>query len=346
MWKRALDRAGVRDARLRRDYGEQRRAVRKFATAEYAAARLLLPAGMLPHVVAAVAFMHDTDDRIDRGTPEERAAALTAWDGLVRKALAEGDSDLPVLRSLAHTAEHHPALRGHVDDFMRGCAREVAWRTIADDEELRLYVREYSLPALLLTAGLLAPEDAPTRAAFTEGCHLLIRSMQRVDFLEDLAEDVRAGRPGVPADAVARHGADLTRPGPGLAALVAEQADRAAADLAAAAPLPTLVAPPYRPFVRALVGVQRLRLDAVRHAGASLSLRPSGPRPRPPPGCCSGRRCGGCGRDPRRRGRPGAGGAAGGGVLFRSRGRGVVCGLRSGGEPSAVDQATTLKEHT
>ncbi|MFJ2060020.1 squalene/phytoene synthase family protein [Streptomyces sp. NPDC087908] len=280
MWKRALDRAGVREPRLRRDYTEQRAAVRRFTTAEYMAARLLLPAALLPHVVAAVAFMHDTDDRIDRGTPDERAAALTEWDGLVRKSLAEGDSTLPalpVLRCLARTAESHPGIRAHVDDFLRGCEREVAWRTIADDEELRRYVQEYSLPALMLTAGLLAPEDAATRTAFTEGCHVLMRAMQRIDFLEDLPEDVRGGRHGIPLDALARHGADVTVPGPALGRLVEEQADRAAADLTAAAPLPSLVAPPYRPFVRALVGVQRLRLDGVRRAGASLATRTSGP---------------------------------------------------------------------
>ncbi|MFJ8650070.1 squalene/phytoene synthase family protein [Streptomyces sp. NPDC093546] len=220
MWKRALDRAGVGEARLRRDYTEQRRAVRRYRPAEYAAARLLLPAGLLPHVVAAVAFMHETDDRIDRGADDERAGALAEWDGLVRKAFAEGVSGLPVLRCLTRTAERHPDVRGHVEDFLRGCAREAAWRTIADDEELERYVREYSLPGLMLTACLLAPAEPPAREAFTAHCHVLIRAMQRLDFLEDLAEDVRAGRPGIPADAVARHGADLTRPGPELGRLV------------------------------------------------------------------------------------------------------------------------------
>ncbi|MFF7776117.1 squalene/phytoene synthase family protein [Streptomyces tanashiensis] len=277
MWKRALDRAEVREPRLRRDYTEQRRTVRRFTAAEYAAARLLLPAALLPHVVAVVAFMHDTDDRIDRGEPDERAAALAEWDGLVGKALAEGDSGLPVLRCLTRTAECHPDVLAHVDEFLRGCRREVAWRTIADDEELEEYVREYSLPALMLSACLVAPADASARAAFTRGCHLLIRGMQRMDFLEDLSEDVRAGRPGVPADAVERHGADLTRPGVPLGLLVEEQADRAAADLDPAATLVGVVDPSYRPFMRALVGVQRLRLDAVRRAGASLATRTSGP---------------------------------------------------------------------
>ncbi|APE25997.1 MULTISPECIES: squalene/phytoene synthase family protein [Streptomyces] len=277
MWKRALDRAGVREPRLRREYTAQRQAVRRFATAEYAAARLLLPAALVPHVVAAVAFMHDTDDRIDRGPVDERAAALTEWDGLVRKALAEGDSALPVLRCLVRTVECHPDVRTHVDAFLRGCEREVAWRTIADEEDLERYVEEYSLPALMLTACLLAPADTAARAAFTDGCHRLIRGMQRIDFLEDLPEDLRAGRTGVPADAVARHGADLTRPDAALGRLVQEQADRADVDLTAAASLPDVTAPSYGPFLRALIGVQRLRLDAVRHAGASLATRTSGP---------------------------------------------------------------------
>ncbi|MFI9740974.1 squalene/phytoene synthase family protein [Streptomyces sp. NPDC052494] len=277
MWKRALDRAGVGEPRLRRDYTEQRRAVRRFATAEYAAARLLLPAALVPHVVAAVAFMHDTDDRIDRGTPGERAAALAEWVGLVQKAFAEGDSELPVLRCLVRTAERHPDVRVYVDEFLRGCEREVAWQAIADEEELEQYVREYSLPALMLTACLLAPADPGARAVFTGGCHRLIHAMQRFDFLEDLSEDVRAGRPGVPADAVARHGADLTRPCAALGRLVVEQADLATIDLAAAACLTDVVEPSYQPFIRALIGVQRLRLDAVRRAGASLATRSSGP---------------------------------------------------------------------
>ncbi|MEU9298207.1 squalene/phytoene synthase family protein [Streptomyces sp. NPDC048266] len=277
MWKRALDRAGVSERRLRRDYTDQRRQVRRYRTAEYAAARLLLPAALLPHVVAAVAFMHDTDDRIDRGAPQERAAALAEWDALVRKAFDEGDSGLPALRCLVHTAAQHPDVRAYVDQFLQGCEREVAWRSIADDEELGEYVREYCLPALMLTACLLAPADASARAAFVDGCHRLIRAMQRIDFLEDLPEDVRAGRPGIPADAVARHGADLSRPGAGLGRLVEEQADRAATDLAAAGPLADVVDPVYRPFFQALVGVQHLRLNAVRRAGASLATRSSGP---------------------------------------------------------------------
>src|SRR4051812_34652965 len=57
-WNQSLDAAGVRGPRLRRDYGVQRRSVSRFRRTSYLAARVLLPGPMLPHVVAATAFMH------------------------------------------------------------------------------------------------------------------------------------------------------------------------------------------------------------------------------------------------------------------------------------------------
>ncbi|WP_418955289.1 squalene/phytoene synthase family protein [Streptomyces tritici] len=279
MWNRVLDRAGVPDPGLRRDYTLQRRAVRRYRPAEYTAARLLLPAALLPDVVAAVAFMHETDDRVDRGARDERAAALAAWDGHVRKALDGGDAELPVLRCLVRTVERTPALRAHVEEFLRGAEREAEWRGVADEDDFAAYVRAYSLPGLMLTACLLAPADPVRRAAFTDGCHRIIAGMQRLDFLEDLSEDLREGRPGVPADALARHGAEPSRPDAALGRVVAEQADRAAAELAGGEGVEAAVDDAFRPFVRALLGVQRLRLDAVRRAGASLAVRTSGPAP-------------------------------------------------------------------
>lgn len=56
-WSRTLDEAGVSDPLLRRDYTEQRRLVARFARAEYMAVRLLLPAAVVPDVIAATAFM-------------------------------------------------------------------------------------------------------------------------------------------------------------------------------------------------------------------------------------------------------------------------------------------------
>ncbi|MFC8587107.1 squalene/phytoene synthase family protein [Streptomyces sp. NPDC057217] len=285
MWKRVLDRAGIREPEARRGYTELRREVRRFAPAEYTAARLLLPAPLQPDVVVLVAFMHETDDRIDRGALPEREEALRRWRALADEALASGTSPHPVLRALGWTAARHPVLRGRVRAFLDGAVQEVAWERFGTEAEVERYVEGYSLPALMLSMGLLAPGDGAEAVAFERGCLALITAMQRLDFLEDLAQDVEEGRVGVSDEALARHGLTVRdlRPGTaradGVAALVAAQADVAAAFLEEARPIAGLAAGAHRPFLRAVLGVQELRAAAVRKAGASLVSRPCGPSP-------------------------------------------------------------------
>ncbi|KMS71851.1 hypothetical protein ACM01_25935 [Streptomyces viridochromogenes] len=283
MWGRVLRQAGIADPSLRRDYALQRRVVARFARAEYLAVRLLLPTALQPDVVAAVAFMHETDNRVDRGGAAERSAALAEWAERVEKACTTGDADLPVLRVLAHTAERHPGMRARVGDFLDGAVLEVAWEEFATEAEFDRYVTGYSLPALMLTAGLLAPAGSPGPDEFISCCERLISAMQRLDFLEDLASDLRTGRLGIPVEAledcdVSR--ADLLpdRPqSPAVNRLIQTQADAAATALESARPLEHTVSPANKPFVRALIGVQQFRLEAVRAVGAGLIERPSGP---------------------------------------------------------------------
>ncbi|MBX9393733.1 squalene/phytoene synthase family protein [Streptomyces sp. TRM72054] len=283
MWGRVLRQAGVVDPSLRRDYALQRWVVARFARAEYLAVRLLLPTALQPDVVAAVAFMHETDDRVDQGKAAERSAALAEWAVLVEKACTTGTSDLPVLRALAHTAERHPDMRARVGDFLDGAALEVAWEEFATEADFDRYVTGYSLPALMLTAGLLAPAGSPGPDEFISCCERLISAMQRLDFLEDLASDLRTGRLGIPVEALEDCGisrADLLpgRPrSPAVDRLIQTQADAAATALAAARPLEGTVSRANQPFVRALIGVQHHRLEAVRAAGAGLIERSSGP---------------------------------------------------------------------
>lgn len=285
MWGRVLDRAGVREPEARRGYTAQRQEVRRFAPAEYLAARLLLPAALQPDVVVLVGFMHETDDRIDRGSRREREEALERWRRLVDEALASGASPHPVLQTLAWAVRRRPVLGGRVDAFLAGASQEVAWERFATEAEVDRYIEEYSLPALMLSMCLLAPVGDAESAEFERACLALITAMQQLDFLEDMAEDVREGRTGLSDEALARHGltrGDL-RPGAAaaerVAALVAAQADRAAASLNAARPIVDLAAAAYRPFLRAVWQVQEVRAAAVRRAGASLVARPCGPSP-------------------------------------------------------------------
>ncbi|MFF9016838.1 phytoene/squalene synthase family protein [Streptomyces sp. NPDC014870] len=280
-WGRCLTGAGITGAEARRDHDHQREVVARFAPAEYVAVRLLLPAALVPDVVAAVSYMHVTDDRIDQGgSPAERRAAWERWAASSREALTTGRSEQAVLRALSRSAERHPRLPARVEEFLSGARAEVEWERFTAEAEVDRYVDDYAMPAFMLTAGLL-PRPATTEPEFVRACRLLIEAMQRLDWLEDLGEDLRSGRIGIPLDTLATHGMDLESLAVGefdavsLARLLQDQAAKAEDRLLAARGLASLVEPEVRPFVRALLRVQGLRLQAVRRSGVALLDAPA-----------------------------------------------------------------------
>ncbi len=285
-WSTALKTAGIADPRLRRAYDAQRGLVRRFAPHEYVAVRLLLPAELHPPVVAAVAYMHATDELIDTGDVDVRTATLGSWDAETTVALEGSEPpDQGTLLALRNTARRYPHMVARVRAFLDGARVEASWTGFETEADFQAYVDSYALPALMLTASLLAPDpDAGADDPFVSGCRALIEGMQRADFLADLAEDAENGRIGIPEDELVRHGLkfeDLRSRSeacvPALERLVRAQADLAEATLTEGRRLPGLVAAEYRPFLDALIAVQELRLRAVRREGGRLLLRGAGP---------------------------------------------------------------------
>ena len=67
MWANRLDAAGIHDPQLRDDFTRQRSLVARYKRAAYLAVLLLLPRPLAPHMIAATAFMHHTDNLLDHG---------------------------------------------------------------------------------------------------------------------------------------------------------------------------------------------------------------------------------------------------------------------------------------
>ncbi|MGP4090807.1 squalene/phytoene synthase family protein [Streptomyces sp. KR55] len=275
-WSAALAHAGIQDPQLRQDYDAQRRLVRRFDPHAYLAARLLLPPRLHPPVVAAVAFMHETDELIDFGDVDTRQEALRSWDHEVEEALNQGSGN-STLRALADTVRRHQHMASRVRDFLDGASVEATWTGFATEGDFQAYVDRYSLPALMLTASLFAPPPRSDRdAPFHQGCRKLIEAWQRIDHLADLREDAEGGKVGIPHLTLAEHGLkpeDLRMQPPDAAAvglLVSAQARLAGDALNACQALPDLVEDEFRPFVRALISVQKLRLEALRRKGGAV----------------------------------------------------------------------------
>ncbi|MBP5935068.1 squalene/phytoene synthase family protein [Streptomyces acidiscabies] len=281
-WKRSLDAAGVREPGLRRDYGEQRRTVARYRRASYVAVRLLLPAPALPHVLAATAFMHHSDGLLDTGPHAQRAAAWAEWERQVREALRTGTSSDAVLRALVHTVAARPRLRGVLETYLATATAELDFAGFTTEADYQAYVDAYTFPAFMLIATLVGPEedDGDFRAA----CRTYIDGSQRLDFTNDLAEDLREGRPGIPSETLKRFSLteDDLRAGhetDAIRELVTHEITRARADLDAAARLPHLAPAPYRPLLLALIDIELLTADAALARGAGLLKGSAEPSP-------------------------------------------------------------------
>lgn len=282
-WNKTLDAAGIRDQRLREDYTHQRVLVARFRRPAYLAVRLLLPAPLVPHVIAATAFMHYSDNLLDEGLRGERVVRYRAWEGQVRDGLAAGTSDHPVIRPMLYTIAAHPQLRANLTDYLSTAASDLEFAGFAGEADYQRYVDEYSLPAFMLVAGLLCPDG--DLAGYRAACRTYIDASQRLDFVNDLAEDLRSGRLTVPGDVLKRHGvtrADLenARDLPGTRELLEYLLGLARQTLADSGALVELVPQATRPFVRALIALEGLTIDAASAKGIALldgSARPSAP---------------------------------------------------------------------
>ncbi|MEV5953383.1 squalene/phytoene synthase family protein [Streptomyces sp. NPDC051987] len=282
-WNTILTAAGITDPELRRDYSVQRRLVRRYRRSAYLACRVLLPPAVLPHVVAATAVMHHGDTLLDSGPKPERAAAWDAWEERVRTALETGASDDPLIRTLVHTVGAHPRHRAAVEEYLATAAAELAFDGFAAEADYQAYVDAYSLPAFLPIAGLLGPES-DTDGRFRAGCRTLIDGSQRLDFVNDLAEDLREGHLGIPAETLKRFSVtveDLAagRTSDGLRLLIEHEVERARTDLRSGREVAALMPAPHRPMVSALVEIELMTAEAVLARGTGVLRGPASPSP-------------------------------------------------------------------
>ncbi|MEU9991022.1 squalene/phytoene synthase family protein [Streptomyces sp. NPDC048045] len=278
-WERALDAAAVHTPELRADYSRQRRQVVRYKREVAVAAGLLLPPAMVPHVMAAAAFMHRTDDLLDSGPLADRRAASARWEREVAESLAAGRTDHPELRPLLHSIDAHPVLHDRVLDYLRAAASDLDFTGFATEDDYQHYVDGYSLPGFMVVAALLGPED---QTAYRAACRTYIDAGQRLDFVNDLAEDLADGRLTIPEQTLKEHGvarADLeqARDLPAVRSLIDALLDRVDLTLAEGRAVVGLVPEEHRPMVRCIIAVDELTSRAARADRGALLRRSASP---------------------------------------------------------------------
>ncbi|MGA5819824.1 squalene/phytoene synthase family protein [Kitasatospora sp. NPDC094028] len=279
-WERALDAAGVHDPGLRADYSRQRQQVADYKREVALAAALLLPERMVPHVIAAAAFMHRTDTLLDSGPVEGRREASARWGKEVVECLAASRTANPELRPLLHSVGTHPALRERVLAYLAAADADLDFAGFVSEADYQRYVDGYSLPGFMVVAGLLGPDG--DQSAFDTVCRTYIDASQRLDFVNDLAEDLADGRLTIPEQTLAQHGvtrADLeqARDLPAVRALLSDLLDQVDRTIAEGRAVVGLVPAAHQPMVRCIVGVDELTSAAARADLGALLRRSASP---------------------------------------------------------------------
>ncbi|WP_369275830.1 squalene/phytoene synthase family protein [Streptomyces sp. R11] len=242
--------------------------------------RLLFPPELQPHVLTACAFVGHTDDLCDNGPVHGRADALYQWADQTRDALETGRSRQPLLAAYICTLQARQMPHTWTHTFLQGIVHDLSFHGFPTETDYQAYVDRITWPALMTTVGLLHPggpaeETSAYWRRFADAC-------QRLDFLADLAEDLRAGKLCLPQEDLDRHDVtradlELGRDSPQLRALIAHTCTRARASLTdASTVLFRISSPIHHPLLHTLLELQRHRLDAIERRGSSLPRRPVG----------------------------------------------------------------------
>ncbi|MFF7636270.1 phytoene/squalene synthase family protein [Kitasatospora sp. NPDC008050] len=279
-WQRALSAAGITEPGLRADYERQRTRVAAYKREVPLALGLLMPPSVVPHLIAATAFIHHTDNLLDSGPRESRKAAYVQWEQDVTDSLTRAHSDDPELRPLLNTVAAHPVLRECVLDFLAGAAADLDFAGFATEADYQHYLDAYSLPAFMVVATLLGPDG--DQQAYRAACRLFIDASQRLDFVSDLAEDLAQGRLTIPAQRLERHGVtrgdlEQARDLPAVRELITGLLDEVDRTLAESRAVVGLVPPAHRPMVRCMIGLDELTGAAARRDIPALLRRSAGP---------------------------------------------------------------------
>jgi phytoene synthase len=258
-------------------------AVLRAAGSSFALPIRLLPEAKRRGTTAVYAFCRRADDIVDDAhDPAGARRGLDSFEAATVAALAGEGSDEPVLRALADTVRRFAIPPTTIREILAGVRMDLDQGTYHTPAELDGYCRRVATAvgvAAIHVWGFIDPEAIER----SDDCGL---AFQYTNILRDIPEDLGRGRIYVPADDLAACGctADELRAGTlhaGFERLAARLVARAEDRFARAAALDRMLSTDGRLAFRAMFGVYRSLLGAVRRAGRGIftgRVKPAKPR--------------------------------------------------------------------
>jgi len=243
----------------------------------------LLPAAKRRGTTALYAFCRLADDLVDEATdPASAAEALASFTTATDEALAGVRVGEPVLRAVADTVRRYAVPPDCLRDILAGVRMDLERVEYDTPAGLELYCSRVASAVGIASIHVWGFTD-PAAITTAHDCGV---AFQLTNILRDVPEDLARGRVYLPRADFAACGCspdDLIagRIGPEFAALAALEVERASARFHAAAALDRMLSTDGRVVFRAMFGVYRSLLAAVRRAGPAIftsRVRPAKPR--------------------------------------------------------------------
>ncbi|MBM4021752.1 MAG: phytoene/squalene synthase family protein [Planctomycetes bacterium] len=250
-------------------------AVLRSAGSSFALPIRLLPGVKRRGTTALYAFCRLADDIVDEAVDSEEARrGLDRFAAAVAAALEGGWSDEPILRALADTVRRFAVPRQAIDDILDGVRMDLVRHSYDTAAELDDYCRKVA-SAVGVAAVHVWGFLAPAAIECSDDCGI---AFQYTNILRDIPEDLHRGRIYLPAEDLVACGctAEELRAGvfhDGFDGLAQRLIARAEERFARAAALDRLLTTDGRVAFRAMFGVYRSLLRAVRAAGRGIFSR-------------------------------------------------------------------------
>lgn len=244
---------------------------RKAAAENFPVALRLLPRRHRGHLMAVYNFARTVDDIGDEAPPDQRAGLLDELDEDLTRLYAAVRASVPDSRP------RYPAIAG-LAEVVADCAiPEQCFRDLIDANRQDQVVTRYETFEELLGYCTLSANPVGRIVLHVFGCSTPERArlsdaicsgLQIVEHLQDVGEDLRAGRIYLPAADMRSHGCterDLAGEvaSPQLRRLIAAEADRAAALINSGAPLVSQLRGAARIAVAGYIAGGRAALAAI-----------------------------------------------------------------------------------
>lgn len=243
----------------------------------------LLPEAKRRGTTALYAFCRVADDIVDDAADRGAAAAgLAAFSAATEEALAGGPVGDPVLRAVADTVRRYAVPAQCLRDILAGVRMDLDRSRYETPAELELYCSRVASAVGIAAIHVWGFTD-PAAIDVAHDCGV---AFQLTNILRDIPEDLGRGRLYLPEEDFAACGCsadDLRagRIGPPFNRLAAVETQRAAERFRRAAALDGMLSTDGRGVFRAMFGVYRSLLAAVRRQGAGIftaKVRASRPR--------------------------------------------------------------------